>query len=262
VTAWWAGLAPAQTHVECGGARHRLRWESGDLHALDHDDLEGERTLAALGGEPCACVNIVDAWARHATNPRLLLLASRGPGDGIRVDADETPWAWATSSSAGGWTSYAPLGAHLMTFGPAGGEPAPDPDDPVPLLSLGGGLADRLVAEVAAHWSDRDAERRAELHAALYGRLLATLWMWLGEPGLELELTMSDTARAIARKDEAIHATLPFSWVSEVWVRGFTVVANRLALSATPAQNATRWELMTVAPDLGAPGRVVLDLPA
>lgn len=262
MTAWWTGLAAAQAEVPCGGARHRLRWEAGELHALDHDDLEGERTLAALGGDPCACVTITEMWARHATDPRLLLLASRGPGDRVRIDADETPWASPSAHPSGGWTSYTPVvGAQLTAFALPDEEAEDDPDDPAPLLGLGGGLPDRLVAGVAAHWRDRVAERPQELQAALYGRLLATLRSWLGEPGLELELVMDASTRAIARQGGAIHATLPFAWVCEVWVRGFAVVADRLVLAAAASDDATRWELTAVGPDLGEPEGVVLVLP-
>jgi hypothetical protein len=61
VTAWWLGQADAEAGVECGGAMHRLRRHAGELQAPDHDDIEGERALAALGGEGCRCVEIVDA---------------------------------------------------------------------------------------------------------------------------------------------------------------------------------------------------------
>jgi hypothetical protein len=86
VTSWWSGLAPAQTALDCGGQTHRLRWADGELAALDHEDADGERALAALGGERCACVDMLDAWARHATDERLLVLASRGPADSLAAD--------------------------------------------------------------------------------------------------------------------------------------------------------------------------------
>ncbi|HWH09528.1 MAG TPA: hypothetical protein VG165_00220 [Solirubrobacteraceae bacterium] len=90
MTGWWAGLPAAEATVECGGATHRIRWEDGRLGAPDHDDAEGERALAALGGEPCACVDLLDAWARHEHDVRVLVIASRGPIDLLIAD-DRTP---------------------------------------------------------------------------------------------------------------------------------------------------------------------------
>ena len=73
--AGWHGIPPAVAPVTCGGARHRLRWADGKLGAVDHDDVDGERTLAALSGERCACIDLLDAWARHAADVRVLVLA-------------------------------------------------------------------------------------------------------------------------------------------------------------------------------------------
>ena len=82
VTEWWHGFAPAQAaSVECGGNRHRLRWENGTFHALDHGDVESERTLAALGGQSCTCLDLVEAWDQHCDDLRVLVLGSRGPTD-------------------------------------------------------------------------------------------------------------------------------------------------------------------------------------
>jgi hypothetical protein len=79
--AWWTGIAAAQTTVECAGQTHRARWSDGELRLLDHDDAEGERALAALGGPRCACVDLLDAWERHRRDLRVLVLAGRGPTD-------------------------------------------------------------------------------------------------------------------------------------------------------------------------------------
>ncbi|MHB1877427.1 MAG: hypothetical protein ACYCPF_21540, partial [Streptosporangiaceae bacterium] len=88
MTDWWAGLAPAQARLTCGGDQHRLAWREGELRALDHADPDAERTLAALGGERCACVEMLDAWYAHASDLRVLVLGSRGPSDPLAVPAD------------------------------------------------------------------------------------------------------------------------------------------------------------------------------
>ena len=36
MSAWWAGLPPAEAAVECGGHVHTLRWQAGVLTAVDH----------------------------------------------------------------------------------------------------------------------------------------------------------------------------------------------------------------------------------
>jgi hypothetical protein len=79
---WWAGLAAAETQLDCGGQPHRLHWDAGQLHALDHaDDLAGEQILSALGGGGYPCLDVLDVWARHAADLSVLVLASRGPAD-------------------------------------------------------------------------------------------------------------------------------------------------------------------------------------
>jgi hypothetical protein len=203
VSEWWAGLPDAETQVGCGGETHTLRWHAGELLAVDHEDTEGERALAALGGERCTCVDVLDAWARHADDVRVLTLSSRGPGDQLAVQVD-----WSGSRRGGrrrgvaiagrssGWTAYGPGGP-----GVGGWEDAED--ELVPLLGLGGGLAERLVASVAAAWTSTDrsgeevAAARARMTAALYGRVVSALRGWLGEPYLDVELEMSEQDKSV-----------------------------------------------------------------
>jgi hypothetical protein len=270
MTSWWTGLEPAQTTVTCGGADHRLRWADGVLTAPDHDDIDGERAMAVLGGERCACVDVLDAWARRADDPMVLLLARRGPTDVLGIDEDDAPWAVPSAASgAVGWASYVPLSSvGFVTAGAASGMPAPaDPgpdasDEIIGLLALGGGLADRLVATTAARWRDRATDHPAPLHAALYGRALATLRTWLAEPDLELELELvaDDAPRTLTRDGTTLHAALPFGWLLDVWTRGFAVVADRFVLAATPSPDGSRWALDAVGSGLDAPSRIVLDL--
>lgn len=290
----WA-LEPAELPVECGGQTHRLRWAEGELRSLDHADAAGERTLAALGGEPSRCVQLLDAWARHADDLDVLLLASRGPSDPlggpdddsagsgrggmsfmspgayrstVRATAVARPGARVTRprafGSRGGWFAYAPLN------GPApGAVPGLAPIEPEQeveaLLGLGSGLPERLVAGVVAAWTGRlvagdarAAAARAALQAALYGRVLAALRSWLGDPGLDVELTMCppDAPRSLARDDAGLHLHLPFAWLGEVWAPGFATVLGRFCLAAEPVDRtgevvAGGWRLTVIGPDLG-----------
>jgi hypothetical protein len=237
---WWLGIPPAEALVDCGGADHRLRWEAGTLRALDHGDPEAERTLAALAGEPCVCVERLEAWQRHADDLRVLVLGPRAPRDRA---ADE---------EAFGWVPYGPAGA----FQP----PAADEEDGlVPLLRLEGELPARLVATVAAAWLERPpGAAAARLHAALYGRAAAALEAWLGAEPADVRL---GAPPALTRSGDTVAATLPLAWLVRVWARGLATVAGRFCLDAATDDGCT-FRLTTVAPDLGAPQPATLSLPA
>jgi hypothetical protein len=227
---WWLGLAVAQTSLTCEGASHRLRWERGELRALDHDDAEAERTLAALGDQRCACIDMLDAWARHACDLRVLVLASRGPAD--RLGAGESP----------------------------------EEDELVTLLGLGGSLPERLAATVAAEWTARASEAaaaRAQLEAALYGRVTAAVRSWLGEPGLEIELRMvdEDEPRALTRdEDGRLLVKLPFAWLIEVFARGLAITWGRFCLAAASTDGQS-WTLTTLTPELAPAQTITVELP-
>ncbi len=74
-------FAPATAVVDCDGHRHRLRWEAGEVLAPDHGDPGGERALAVLGGKKLTCIEVLNAWAAHRRDPRVLSVLTRGPGD-------------------------------------------------------------------------------------------------------------------------------------------------------------------------------------
>lgn len=265
---WWLGIAPAEAPVNCDGHVHTLRWIDGELRAIDHDDPKRERALAALGGERCTCIEVLDAWAKWSDELRVLVLASRGPADPITAPQDvpaaggppfllrpprmlrsvgavSSHIAMSTQrASVGGsrrWTAYAP------------------PQLDIPPLHLGGGLAHRLVATVAAAWAarlddagdPRVAAAVPALHAALYGRVAATVRGWLDEPGLEIDVEMvaAGRPRGLSRDGERVRVTLPFSWLAEVWARQVAVTAGRFCLEAR-ADARGGWELATLAPDL------------
>jgi hypothetical protein len=198
MVSWWLGIAPAEVRVDCGGERHRVVWREGALSAPDHTDLEGERTLAALGGASCACVEIVDAWHRHVDDEQALVLGSRGPADRIE------PRDWgALDEEYGMYAGHAPPSMAL--------EPA---NELQALMRLPGGLGDRLVATVAA-----GADPGPRLHAALYGRVRAAL-------GRDVELAIGEPAM------DGDRVTLPYSWLTTVWARGLAQVMGRFVLAA------------------------------
>jgi len=270
---WWLGHSPATARVECGDGEHHLVWNAGQLHAHDHPDLDAERALAALGGRHCACLDILDAWAAHAGDLRVLTLASRGADDPLRWSPRPVPnpaplgRPRARTALSGAGFGTAVIGTMIATG--SGGPPPmvrpPEQDELLQLLTLAGALPQRLVAEVAANWAENLAagdagDRRAELVAALYGRSTRTLRAWLGEPNLNVEVNMVDPGRArIRRHGDTLHAELPFGWVADVWAKGLAVTLGRLCLETIDATD-NRIVLSSIDPDLTDPRPLTLTL--
>ena len=86
---WWALLPPAQTGVSCGEHTHQLRWIDGSLIALDHPDAEGERVLAALGGDRCECIDLVESWGARGDDLEVLAIGPRSAADKLTIGPGE-----------------------------------------------------------------------------------------------------------------------------------------------------------------------------
>jgi hypothetical protein len=261
---WWRGIPPAVARVSCGGDEHQLRWAAGELLAPAHPDLEGERILGALAGQRAACLETLDAWAGYADDLRVLILASRGPADPVRAGPQDAP-PTIRRGPAMMRRRRAAVTAVL-----SGGR-SREPGDPlVTLLGLGGPMQTRLTATVAATWRERlragaapaDAAAavaaRPALHAALYGRVVATLRAWTGQPELPVTLTMipEGAGPALTRDGDGLAAELPFGWIGDVWARGLGTCWDRFCLAARPAGDG--WELPAVGPDVGPPSPVTI----
>jgi len=275
---WWAGLAAAETRLDCGGQPHRLHWSAGQLTTPDHtEDLEGEQILSALGGQSYPCLDVLDLWTGHTADLRVLILASRGPADPLATVLPSPP-GWTARTGRGGFAgrrrgragSFA-----MLTYG------QPDePDDGLPrLIGLGGLLPDRLAATVIATWAERLrgaaaagaaavtaaelAAARPALHAALYGRAVTALRSWTGRRDLAVTLTMipEDQPPRLARQGDGIAAELPFGWLADVWARGLATCWGRFCLTAVPQPSGDGWLLSTVGPELDSPRPVTLSAP-
>jgi hypothetical protein len=230
MTHWWASIPPAEVTVPCGGDTHTVRWEAGELIAVDHSDPEGDVTLA---GESVPCLELLRTWSRRADDPHVLTLASRGPTDPLDIDIDGLRFDY--------------------------GAPRHQTEEQtLQLLAAGGRLPDRLQATTAAIWTRRlrtgHAQletARPQLEAALYGRVLRTLRAWLGEPQLTVELTMigPEEQRRIVHTADGVEVSLPFSWLSDVWMRGLAVTFGRLCIAADTTDGST-WILDTLGPGL------------
>lgn len=236
---WWAGIPAAEVPVPCGGDTHTVRWEAGELIAVDHSDPEGDVTLA---GESVPCLELLRTWSRRADDPHVLTLASRGPTDPLDMDIDGLRFDY--------------------------GAPRHQTEEQtLRLLAAGGRLPDRLQATTAAIWTRRlrtgHAQletARPQLEAALYGRVLRTLRAWLGEPQLTVELTMigPEEQRRIVHIADGVEVSLPFSWLSDVWMRGLAVTFGRLCIAADTTDGAS-WTLDTLGPGLADLSQFTID---
>jgi hypothetical protein len=100
--AWFTCLPDCETTVPCGQGRHTVRWEAGSLRLPSHPDAEAELVLAALGGDKARCVEVAQAWQRHAGDLSVLAIGPRGPADRIAVG-----WSDVDAAAQGGSTGHA-----------------------------------------------------------------------------------------------------------------------------------------------------------
>lgn len=265
---WWVAHPPTQVSVECSGARHRVRWHAGRLDALDHEDPDGERTLAALGGHSCACIDLVDAWSRHADDLRVLTLASRWPGDVLTATqrvvqyvARQARQGWTpTTPGPGGppgraayastltWSPRRPMnrpgGGAAPWPGAPGGSPVASDDGLAVLLAAGTTIWDRLAATVVAEWAartiagdERCGPAGPALAASLSGRAVPVVRRWLGDPQAQVDVEMVGPGELaeLVREDERVAVRLPFRWLRDLWLPGTTELLGRLCLSLVEA---------------------------
>jgi hypothetical protein len=282
-------LPPAVGRVTCSGETHAIRWDGGDLVALNHDDPEGERTLAALGGQSCTCLDVLSAWSRQRGDGALLSALSRGPQDLVRTEgfeanrfvsypANTVPRNVLAARRGGGmWRaggSVRAIALSTVVAAPGGpmGPPATDSSardhDIVLLAGLGHELTLRMVATATAALLDRlessqGTPARPALVASTFGRASSALRTWLGAPELavELEVTASDREPSLSwEAGGPVHLALPLGWVLTVWSRDLTVVAGRFCLGVTES-SGSRTTLMSVGSDLGPPRPLTVEIP-
>ncbi len=269
-TTWWAGLSPVELPVDCAGTPHHIRWAAGRIEAPDHPDADGERTLAALGGEGFPCLDIIDTWTRHSDDLDVLLLAGRGPGDPVNpappmprrsvAYASTLNLRWQAPPAAGGW----------VRAGQPHHRGAPPQDEIEAFLTLGGGLPDRLAATDIATWADRLENTTAAtyttaalpaLHAALYGRATAAIRDWLGTTDLNIDVQIrpTDAEPGITRESGTVQLEVPFTWLRDVWAPGLTTILGRFTLAATCTE-PDEWTITSVDTNFGPPQTITIRL--
>jgi hypothetical protein len=287
-------IPPATAEVQCGDERHRLRWSEGELSTLDHEDPEGERTLAALGGTTNGCIDVFDAWNRHNEDLRVLTIASRGAADPLNFDRDDGGGGFIglnqlgarqrgptlkaarpslqrtafSSSMRRGWASYSGV-ARATVVGRVAGNAGPAPVDPgddyITLFSLGGGLPERLAATVAWQWAERiqRAETSGSVQPALYAALASRMWLavraWTGDAvDVEVDMIRPHDESSAQLADGRWRLAVPFRWLSRVWAPGLALTAGRLVLDAQLDDRVV--QLDTLARGTDRVARMTLDL--
>jgi hypothetical protein len=273
-------LPPALARLDCSGAKHTIRWERGELIALDHDDPEGERALVALGGPSCRCLDVLGSWSRQKVNVRLLSVLSRGTQDPIQIEGFNPggipPRGLmprnALVASRGRWVSRGPQG--IATPAIIGGVQAPlsaatstFEGDAALLSTLGHELTVRMVATVTATLLDNPASpeavaARPALEGSLFGRAMSALRMWLAAPELDLELVVAGPNQPPGLEwdgEGPVHLSLPLDWVVRVWGRDLTVIAGRFSLGIVDS-TPHRTTLTTVGSDLTSIQRLMVKI--
>jgi len=131
-------------------------------------------------------------------------------------------------------------------------------DEACSLLLSGGGLADRLVTTILVVWAQgiepgdaRAGSERPPLTAALYGRAAVALRTWLGDPHLDVAVDMIDSTdpAELTRGPDGIRARLPFTWLTDIWVRDLSVVLGRFSVGLVESGDE-RQRVLTADPDV------------
>ena len=255
---WFECLAPCEALVPCGQGQHVIRWEAGALTLASHADPEAELVLAALGGEKARCVEVAQAWRRHAEDLSVLAIGPRGPDDAIAVSWDDV----AAAAQAGG---------HGPMMPPSGPRAAPHRlaspaiptaaraqarrhhveeemervtqrrNDMLSLLALGYGFQVRLIGQVAQANADPPDEAMARVRpplvAAMTGRLAPVAEAWLGIDPDQVVVSLHRppgwgsvelTGRGEQRR---LMVSLPASWLGRVWAAGLPLTGRHLVVA-------------------------------
>ena len=271
---WFACLPSCEAHVPCGQGRHIVRWEAGALRLADHADPEAELVLAALGGEKARCVELAEAWGRHAGDLSVLAIGPRGPADEISISWDDVDAA-AQASGRGALSSYRPPRSVPMRLAspsvPTAAraqarrqqaeqemeQVAQRRNDMLSLLALGYGFQVRLIGQVAeAHASPPDEQLekvegvegvewvdgvRPPLVAAITARLAPVAEEWLGLDPDQVVVSLHRGAGwgsvELTGRGELrrLRVSLPTGWLARVWAPGLALTGRHLVVAVQHA---------------------------
>jgi hypothetical protein len=256
--AWFTGLPSCETQVPCGTGRHTVRWEAGSLDLPSHPDVEGELVLAALGGDKARCLEVAQAWDRHADDLSVLAIGPRGPADQIAVGWDDVLEAEQAGFVIRGSYSSArstpmglasPPGPTMARAGARQRQMQSEQlkaqrrrNDVLSLLALGYGFQVRLIGQVAAAHavplaSGKHVRSGPALVAAITGRLAPVAEEWLGiDPdqvvvGLHAGRSWGSSELTGYGADRRLRVSLPAGWLARVWACGLARVGRHLIVA-------------------------------
>ncbi len=277
---WFEAIPPVTAEIDCGGKEHRITWRRGKLIVEDHDVL-AEQALAALGGKPPVCVEVLDAWRRMRNTELLYELLFR---EGT-LSPEELARRRATHEAEMERPQRMPQSVRAHFQNRAGGAEmvnqlerqaaqrvewerrmwAVTVIEALP-AALRRTLALSVIVNVARHWHDEAFRRKHAQHlessltaiAAPLFEQSVRRWRrnlkpyagfvaeaWLVAPGEEPKCAAwADSGGAYAA------LSLPVSWFTDVWARGIALVDGCfvLGLADSPRDHAElpvlalRWE--------------------
>jgi len=231
---WYAGLAPVDVPVLCGGELHRVSLRRGRVVLGDHR-LSGERALAALGGRPCACMALLAAWPAVTRGPAELVDDLRPAVPGAPRDLWVPP-AWLHSAQ---WVARPPgaarssLREHEAPWALALLRSLPGPARAV--------AACAAVVGAERRW-DRCPEPARERFASFLGcqvRAAAAAvtrgragWRAAGPPPRGEVASRGEQPSLAEARPAGTVIRVPLSWLVTVWARGLAAVDGALVLAA------------------------------
>ncbi len=272
---WFVGVPPETVAIQCEGAEHKLTWVDGRLVPRDHD-FEIERTLVALGGDPPACWQAVQAWEWLVEAARASARYSRSAvshWDLLELMGHPSPSrvslfshvASAAQLQRGlakiGLRVKGPIAQQIQTAHMRARSMHAVSSFPEPLRRL---LAyDLIVASERRWWVDHTAQDvwSPLMETMLRDRVLPALRASLDWSGRRLGARTHVACWAVPPDEYAsVHvrvqdgrstavAMLPLSWISRVYARGMAVVDGCFVVDVLEADDAanfrvlaTRWQ--------------------
>jgi hypothetical protein len=263
--AWFTCLPPCEADVPCGSGRHLIRWEAGALELDSHADPEAELVLAALGGEKARCVEVAEAWARHAADLTVLGIGPRELA-GLAVSWEDVDAARPGPAGGGGFVLTRPgqgtvrrpgamLAAALARASAQRSQLLREQEearqrwtDLLSLFALGPAFQVRLIGQVAAaHAGQLDEpdeggrSRRPVLGTALEARLALVAERWLGlDPDYVRASPQAGpgwgSAELTGRGEQRrLRVSLPADWLARVWACGLALVGGHLVVAVDRA---------------------------
>ncbi|MFN0091954.1 MAG: hypothetical protein ACKVWR_17065 [Acidimicrobiales bacterium] len=220
---WYRGTPPASVEVDCQGEKHRVRWKRGRL-ILEAHDAAGEAALAALGGAPCPCLDVLTAWREGYAKVRaegfsLQLVPPRrvaiSPDPGLSAPLTERFALGCVVRCQRAWAS------------PDGAKPP-----------------DRQLVSVAHVLSRRFKEAVGDSLAPSKGArpgLDVTVSVRLNPAGEPVTAELEGSRRRLT-----IRAGLPLGWMVSVWGRQAAAVDGRLVLEVLAQPSIDRLAVLAI----------------